>query len=302
MKRSLETPTIKDLRGSIVAIVTPMKPDNSLDIEAYKSLLAWHAAEKTQGIVVMGTTGESVTMASEEWELMVKTTVENKAGMKVIAGTGTNCTWASVEKTKRAKDLGADAALLVCPYYNKPTQEGLYQHFKTIAESCDGFECLLYNVPGRTVSDLKSDTAGRLSKIPNIVGIKDATGDISRVAELKSKCREGFLIYSGEDAKARELILAGGHGVITVTGNVAPGVEQKMCELALKGDAEAAEALDNTKLMKLHVALFKEPNPTPAKWALYHMGKIPLGIRLPLLPLSEELHDSVKEAIAASTP
>merc|ERR1712007_59439 len=249
-----------------------------------------------------GTTGESVTMASEEWELMVKTTVENKAGMKVIAGTGTNCTWASVEKTKKAKELGADAALLVCPYYNKPTQEGLYQHFKTIAESCDGFECLLYNVPGRTVSDLKSDTAGRLSKIPNIVGIKDATGDISRVAELKSKCREGFLIYSGEDAKARELILAGGHGVITVTGNVAPGVEQKMCELALKGDAEAAEALDNTKLMKLHVALFKEPNPTPAKWGLYHMGKIPLGIRLPLLPLSEELHDSVKEAIAASTP
>jgi len=289
-------PTIKDLRGSIVAIITPMKENGELDLEAYKQLLAWHAAEGTQGIVVMGTTGESVTMRDSEWEDMVKTTVANKAGMKVIAGTGTNCTWASIEKTQRAKELGADCALVVCPYYNKPTQEGMYQHFKAIADGCDGFECLLYNVPGRTVSDLQPETVARLSKIPNIVGIKEATGQLDRVPKIKELCGPDFLIYSGEDAAARELMLAGGHGVITVTGNVAPGQEQKMCELALAGKKEEAENYDNAKLMGLHKSLFLEPNPTPTKWALNDAGKIPPGIRLPLLPLSEKHHDAVRAA------
>lgn len=284
-----------------MAIITPMKENGDLDLEAYKRLLAWHAAEGTKGIVVMGTTGESVTMRDSEWESMVKTTVENKAGMKVIAGTGTNCTWASVEKTKKAKALGADCALVVCPYYNKPTQEGMYQHFKTIAESCDGFECLLYNVPGRTVSDLQPETVGRLSKIPNIVGIKEATGDISRVGKIKDLSGPDFLIYSGEDAAARELMLAGGHGVITVTGNVAPAAEQKMCELALAGKKAEADKYDNDALMGLHKSLFSEPNPTPTKWALNSMGKIPPGIRLPLLPLTEKHHDAVRAAIKASS-
>lgn len=284
------------LTGSLVAIVTPMQADGSLDLPRFKSLLDWHVAEGTDGIVVVGTTGESPTVDVDEHCLLIRTAVEHcKGRIPVIAGTGGNSTREAIELTKFAKGVGADYALSVVPYYNKPTQEGLYRHFKAIAEAVD-LPMILYNVPGRTVADMATDTTLRLAQVPGIVGIKDATGNLDRGADLLRRKPEGFLVFSGDDATALPYILLGAHGDISVTANVAPRAMHEMCAAALAGDAKQAIAL-NARLMGLHQKLFVEANPIPVKWALARMGRIGEGIRLPLTPLAPAFHEAVTAAL-----
>lgn len=284
------------LSGSLVAIVTPMLEDGSLDIARFKSLIDWHIAEGTQGIVVVGTTGESPTVNFDEHKELIRIAVEHAAGrVPVIAGTGANSTAEAIELSESAKHSGAQLSLSVVPYYNKPTQEGMYRHFRAIAEAVD-LPLILYNVPGRTVADLQNDTVLRLAQIPNIVGIKDATASLERGSDLLRRAPAGFAIYSGEDATGLPLMLMGGHGVVSVTANVAPRLMQEMCAAALSGDLVRARAANN-RLLGLHSKLFVEGNPIPVKWALVQMGLIAPGIRLPLVPLSANFHETVREAM-----
>lgn len=284
------------LTGSLVAIVTPMLPDGGLDLPRLRALVDWHVAEGTDGIVIVGTTGESPTVSLEEHCLLIHTAVEQAAGrVPVIAGTGANSTAEAVELTRCAKEAGAAAGLSVAPYYNKPTQEGLYQHFKVIAEAVD-LPVILYNVPGRTVSDISNDTALRLAQVPGVIGIKDATGNIERGTDLIKRAPADFAIYSGDDASGLALMLLGGHGVISVTANVAPRLMHEMCEAAFVADLARARSI-NMSLLSLHQKLFVEANPIPVKWALAEMGRIADGIRLPLTLLSSHHHETVRIAL-----
>lgn len=286
-------------KGSLVAIVTPMHEDGGLDLERFRSLLDFHIAEGTDGVVVVGTTGESPTVDFDEHHLLMRTAVDHVAGrIPVIAGTGANSTREAIDLSIFAKNSGVDACLSVAPYYNKPTQEGLYQHFKAIAEAVD-IPHILYNVPGRTVSDIHNDTALRLAEIPNIVGIKDATGDIGRGSDLLLRAPVGFLVYSGDDISALALLLLGGHGVISVTANVAPKMMRDLCIAAKAEDLKTARALNN-RLLRLHNDLFIEANPIPVKWAVAQMGLIGPGIRLPLTPLSDQYHSLILEAMQSA--
>jgi 4-hydroxy-tetrahydrodipicolinate synthase len=284
------------LQGSLVAIVTPMQDGGELDLDAFRKLIDWHISEGTDGIVVVGTTGESPTVDFEEHRLLIKTAVSHAAGrVPVIAGTGANSTREAIELAAYAKQAGADMSLTVVPYYNKPTQEGLYRHFRAIAEAVD-LPHILYNVPGRTVADLGNDTTLRLAEIPNIVGIKDATGNLERGADLMRRKPKDFLVFSGDDATALALMLLGSDGVISVTANAAPRLMHEMCAAALKGDLRAARDANN-RLLGLHRHLFCEANPIPVKWAVQQMGLIKGGIRLPLTPLSPACHDQVRDAM-----
>jgi 4-hydroxy-tetrahydrodipicolinate synthase len=284
------------LTGSLVAIVTPMLEDGSLDLARFKSLIDWHIAEGTQGIVVVGTTGESPTVDFDEHKELIRIAVEHAAGrVPVIAGTGANSTAEAIELSESAKQSGAQYSLSVVPYYNKPTQEGMYRHFRAIAEAVD-LPLILYNVPGRTVADLQNDTVLRLAQVPNIVGIKDATGSMERCSDLLRRAPKDFAIYSGEDVAGLPLMLMGGQGVISVTANVAPRLMQEMCAAALSGDIGRAREANN-RLLGLHTKLFVEGNPIPVKWALAQMGLIEPGIRLPLVPLSANFHEVVREAM-----
>lgn len=282
--------------GSLVAIVTPMFEDGRLDLDALKKLIDFHIDAGTDGIVIVGTTGESPTVNVDEHCLLIKTTVEYVSKrVPVIAGTGANSTAEAIELTAKAKSLGADACLLVAPYYNKPSQEGLYQHFKAVAEAV-AIPQILYNVPGRTGCDLSNDTVLRLAQVPNIVGIKDATGGIERGTDLLLRVPADFAVYSGDDATSLALMLLGGKGVISVTANVAPQLMHDMCVHALNGDIAAAKAA-NAKLFALHQKLFVEANPIPVKWVLQQMGLIATGIRLPLVNLSSQYHEVLRSAM-----
>lgn len=284
------------IQGSIVALVTPMEADGSLDIESLRKLVEFHIEQGTDGIVAVGTTGESATLTPEEHCAVVKLVVEQVKGrVPVIAGTGSNSTQEAIELTKEAKHLGADACLLVTPYYNKPTQEGLYLHHKAIAEAVE-IPQILYNVPGRTGCDLLPETAARISHIPNVIGIKEATGKLDRLAAILASAKPGFLLYSGDDATGTEFCLSGGHGVISVTANVAPRLMHTMIAAALAGDRLQAEAID-AKLAGLHKDLFIESNPIPVKWAVHAMGLSKQGIRLPLTWLSDSCHAAVRAAM-----
>lgn len=287
------------ITGSIVALVTPMHADGSVAWESLENLIEFHVENGTAGIVVVGTTGESATLSMKEHEDVIRFSVDKaQKRIPIIAGTGGNSTSEAVHLTQAAKDAGADAALIVTPYYNKPSQEGLYQHYKYIAEHVD-IPQLMYNVPGRTACDLLPETALKLSQLPNIIGIKEATGDIERAKFYIANAPKGFAIYSGDDATAMELILAGGHGDISVTANVSPKAMSSMCNAALAGDRALAERL-NASLMPLHQKLFVEANPVPVKWALQVMELIPGGLRLPLVTLNEQYHDTVVQALTES--
>jgi 4-hydroxy-tetrahydrodipicolinate synthase len=282
--------------GSIVAIVTPMHDDGRLDFARFRTLIDYHVEQGTDGIVVVGTTGESPTVDFDEHKELIRVAVEHAAGrVPVIAGTGGNSTSEAMELTESAKKAGVDACLSVVPYYNKPTQEGLYRHFRTVAERVD-IPQILYNVPGRTVADLANDTTLRLAQIPNIIGIKDATANIERGSDLLRRAPKDFAIYSGEDATGLALILLGGKGIISVTANVAPRLMHEMCAAGLAEDVKRAREL-NFKLLGLHTKLFVEANPIPVKWAAAQMGLIGMGIRLPLTPLSPQFHDVVRDAM-----
>jgi 4-hydroxy-tetrahydrodipicolinate synthase len=273
------------IKGSIVAIVSPMHEDGTLDLEAYRRLIEWHIAEGTNGIVAVGTTGESPTVDPEEHGELIRVAVDAARGrVPVIAGTGGNSTAEAIELTEHARKVGASATLQVVPYYNKPTQEGLYRHFRTIAERVD-LPMILYNVPGRTVADLGTDTTLRLAQLPGIVGLKDATSDMARAADVLKHAPSTFALYSGNDDTALALVMLGGHGVISVTANIAPRLMSEMCRAALAGEYAKARAINN-QLLPVHFKLFVEANPIPVKWALAKMGRIPGGIRLPLVPLS----------------
>jgi 4-hydroxy-tetrahydrodipicolinate synthase len=283
-------------RGSLVALVTPMQDDGSVDEASLRALVEWHIEQGTDGIVAVGTTGESATLDEEEHCKVIRQVVEYAAGrIPVIAGTGANSTAEAIRLTRCAKSAGADACLLVTPYYNKPTQEGLYQHHKAIAEAVD-IPQILYNVPGRTACDMLPETVGRLSKVPNIIGIKEATGELDRVPEIRDLCGEDFDIFSGDDPTSRELVLLGGKGSISVTANVAPAKVHEMMMAALEGDAELAARIDEG-LVPLHRDLFLEANPIPVKWALAEMGRIPTGIRLPLTWLAEEAQETLRQTL-----
>ncbi|WP_454720743.1 MULTISPECIES: 4-hydroxy-tetrahydrodipicolinate synthase [Cupriavidus] len=285
------------INGSIVAIVTPMQEDGSLDFPALRALIDWHVAEGTDGIVIVGTTGESPTVTVDEHCELIRVAVEQAdKRIPIIAGTGGNSTREAIELTAFAKRVGADASLQVVPYYNKPTQEGMYRHFRTIAESVE-LPVLLYNVPGRTVADMQPETILRLAQVPGIVGVKEATGNIDRAAQLIKDAPAGFAIYSGDDPTAIALMLLGGHGNISVTANVAPRKMHELCVAALKGDAITARRI-HMELVALNKAMFVEANPIPVKWALQQMGKMQGGIRLPLTPLSPEYHDVVRKALS----
>lgn len=284
------------IRGSIVALITPMHPDGGVDWETLDALVDWHIENGTQGIVPVGTTGESATLNPEEHCDVIKRVVGRVAGrVPVIAGTGANATAEAVHLTSEAKKAGADACLLVTPYYNKPTQEGLYQHYKLIAETVD-IPQVLYNVPGRTACDMLADTVARLCKLPNIIGIKEATGSLERSKEILEKCDGEVIVLSGDDATAVDLILNGAHGTISVTANVVPRQMSEVVEAAVAGDSETANRL-NAPLLALHERLFLEANPIPVKWAMMEMGKIPPGIRLPLTELSAEYQEPVRDAL-----
>jgi len=284
------------LRGSMPAIVTPMHEDGSLDLPAFRKLVDWHVAEGTNALFVVGTSGESATLDVDEHELVIKTAVEQAAGrMPIVAGAGANSTAEAIELTRRAKAVGADATLQVVPYYNKPTQEGMYRHFTKIAEAVD-LPVVLYNVPGRTVADMLPDTVLRLAQVPGIIGVKEATGNIERAAYLIKHAPAGFSVYSGDDATAIALMLLGGQGNISVTANVAPRAMSELCRAALAGDVKTARAI-HLKLLALHKNLFVEANPIPVKWALQQMGRIEGGIRLPLTPLDARYHDVLREAL-----
>lgn len=280
----------------MVALVTPMHPDGSIDDAALAQLIEFHVKNGTDAIIAVGTTGESATLDEHEHCALVKRIVELAAGrVPIIAGTGANSTREAITLTQCAKNAGADACLLVTPYYNKPPQEGLYLHHKAIAEAVD-IPQILYNVPGRTAVDMLPETVERLSQIPNIIGIKEATGNIERIKDIISRCGKDFEVYSGDDATAMEAILAGARGDISVTANLAPAEMHEMCTAALNGEREKAEQINN-KLMGLHENLFLEANPIPVKWALFEMGLIPDGIRLPLTVFSKEYHDTLRQAM-----
>ena len=284
----------KPIKGSMVAIVTPMLADGALDFPALRNLLDWHVAEGTSAIVIVGTSGESPTVSVEEHCELIRVAVEQIAGrIPVIAGTGGNSTLEAIELTEFAKKVGADASLQVVPYYNKPTQEGMFAHFKTIAERVD-LPMILYNVPGRTVADLANDTILRLASVPGITGIKDATGNLERgcllLADLKQAGLGNFAVYSGDDLTAFMLMLMGGQGNISVTANVAPRLMHELCLAAMNGELARTRDLQ-FRLFALHKAMFIEANPIPVKWALHAMGKITPGIRLPLTPLSLALRE-----------
>ncbi len=284
------------IQGSIVALVTPMNEDESLDFAALRSLVDWHVAEGTDAIVVVGTTGESPTVNVEEHCALIEAVVKQAAGrIPVIAGTGANSTREAIELTEFAKKAGADAHLSVVPYYNKPTQEGQYRHFKAIAEAVE-LPMILYNVPGRTVADMSNDTAIRLAAVPNVIGIKDATGDINRGSDLLLRAPKNFAVYSGDDPTAAALMLFGGKGCISITANLAPKLMHEMCAAAIAQNVKQAAEL-NFKLLPLHRAVLAEPNPIPAKWALQKMGKIPGGIRLPLVPMTDAAVGTVTAAL-----
>jgi 4-hydroxy-tetrahydrodipicolinate synthase len=287
------------LTGSLVAIVTPMSKGGTLDLPALSRLIDFHVANGTAGIVIVGTTGESPTVDVEEHCRLIKTAVvEARGRIPVVAGTGANSTAEAIALTEFAKEAGAHSALSVVPYYNKPTQEGLYRHFRTIAEKVD-LPVLLYNVPGRTVADLSNDTILRLAEVPGIVGIKDATADLGRGSELLKRLaatRPDFAVYSGDDITGLPLMLMGGHGVISVTANVAPKLMAELCRAALSGDVATARAR-NDRLLGLHRALFVEANPIPVKWALSQMGLIENELRLPMVPLSSRYYEAVRNAL-----
>jgi 4-hydroxy-tetrahydrodipicolinate synthase len=284
------------IKGSLVAIVTPMKEDGSLDMAAFRALIDFHIAEGTDGIVVVGTTGESPTVDVEEHELLIAEAVKHAAKrIPIIAGTGANSTKEAIELATFSQKAGANASLTVVPYYNKPTQEGLYQHFKAIAEAVD-MPHILYNVPGRTGADMSNDTVLRLAQIRNIVGIKDATGNIERGSDLLQRAPKDFAIYSGDDASTLALMLLGGHGTISVTANVAPKLMHEMCAAALNGELAKAREI-NFRLLGLHRNLFVEANPIPVKWAVARMGKMKNNLRLPLTPLSAGFHPVVEAAM-----
>lgn len=287
------------IKGSMVAIVTPMNDDGSLDLPAYRSLIDWHIASGTAAIVAVGTTGESPTVDVDEHLKLVRVAVEQAAGrVPVVAGTGANATREAIELTKAAREAGAAATLQVAPYYNRPTQEGLYRHFRAVAEE-GGLPVIVYNVPGRTAVDVSNDTMLRLAAVPGIVGLKDATGDIARGSDLLAKLPPEFGVYSGNDDSALALMAMGSHGVISVTANVAPAEMARMCAAALAGDHAKALAL-HRQLLPLHFKLFVEVNPIPVKWALARMGRIKGGIRLPLTPLSAANQETVLAALKAA--
>ena len=287
------------ISGSMVALVTPMDSQGGLDWDALHKLVDFHLQEGTNAIVAVGTTGESATLDVHEHVEVIRRVVDQVAGrIPVIAGTGANSTREAVELTQNAKSVGADACLLVTPYYNKPTQEGLYQHFRHIAEAV-AIPQILYNVPGRTVCDMLPETVERLSKIANITGIKEATGDLQRGQEILDRVSADFLVYSGDDATAVELMLMGGKGNISVTANVAPRAMAELCAAAIAGDAATARAI-NERLMPLHKNLFIESNPIPVKWALNEMGLMGDGIRLPLTWLSPRCHEPLRQAMRQS--
>lgn len=284
------------IQGSLVALVTPMQPNDEVDYASLRALVDWHLQEGTQGIVAVGTTGESATLDEVEHIRVIEEVVSQVAGrVPVVAGTGANATAEAISLTRAAKAVGADACLLVTPYYNKPTQEGLYRHYCKIAESVD-IPQILYNVPGRTACDMKPETVGRLASVANITGIKEATGDLQRVGQLRALCGPDFALYSGDDASSREFLALGGNGIISVTANVAPRAMAAMVRAAMNGDGAQAAQLD-AGMALLHQRLFVEANPIPVKWALFEMGLIPEGIRLPLTPLSVEARPLVREAL-----
>jgi len=284
------------IRGSIVALVTPMEEDGALDVLSLQRLVEFHIEQRSDAIVAVGTTGESATLDEEEHVEVIRLTVQQAAGrLPVIAGTGSNSTREAIELTRRAKAVGADACLLVTPYYNKPTQEGLYRHHRAVAEAVD-IPQILYNVPGRTGCDLLPETAARLSRVPNIVGIKEATGQLERLEQIRAQAEPGFLLYSGDDASGCEFCLRGGQGVISVTANVAPRLMHEMCAAAIGGRRAEAEEID-AKLAGLHRDLFIEANPIPVKWAVAAMGLAKSGIRLPLTWLSPSCEPALREAM-----
>ena len=297
------TKLAKNISGSLVAIVTPMHADGSLDLPALRQLIDWHIDQGTDGIVIVGTTGESPTVSVEEHCELIKVTVEHTAKrIPIIAGTGGNSTSEAIELTEYAKKVGADASLQVVPYYNKPTQEGMYQHFKTIAEKVD-LPVILYNVPGRTVADMANETVIRLAKVPGITGIKDATGNLERgtqlIAGLKAAGANNFAVYSGDDLTALFLMLMGGQGNISVTANVAPKLMHELCVAAMAGDMAKTREIQY-KLLAVHKSMFIEANPIPVKWALHAMGKMESGIRLPLTMLTDASQLQVREALMAA--
>ncbi len=284
------------IEGSIVALVTPMNEDGDVDLDSARRLMDWQIAEGTDALSVVGTTGESPTVNVDEHAEMIRVAVEHSGKrIPVIAGAGGNSTAEAIALTRYAQMAGADASLQVVPYYNKPTQEGMYQHFKSVAEAVD-LPMILYNVPGRTVADLSNETILRLSEIPNIIGVKDATGNIARGIDLLRRVPEDFAVYSGDDSTAMALMLCGAKGNISVVANVAPKNMHLMCTAAIKGDVETARKLNNL-MLPLSQQLFVESNPIPVKWALAEMGMIPPGIRLPLVPLAEGYHDVVRKAL-----
>jgi len=297
------TKLAKNISGSLVAIVTPMHADGSLDLPGLRQLIDWHIEEGTDGIVIVGTTGESPTVSVEEHCELIKVAVEHTAKrIPIIAGTGGNSTSEAIELTEYAKKVGADASLQVVPYYNKPTQEGMYQHFKTIAEKVD-LPVILYNVPGRTVADMATETTIRLAKVPGIMGIKDATGNLDRgiqlIAGLEEAGCKDFAVYSGDDPTALLLMMMGGCGNISVTANVAPKLMHELCVAAMAGDVARAKEIQ-FKLLPVHKAMFVEANPIPVKWALTAMGKMKPGIRLPLTTLVAGAQEQVKQALISA--
>lgn len=285
-----------NIEGSIVALVTPMHVDGGVDFSSLRRLVDWHIEQGTHAIVSVGTTGESPTLNVDEHMEVVKVTIEQVAGrIPVIAGTGANSTAEAIEMTQRAEELGADASLQVVPYYNKPSQEGMYQHFSAIAKAVN-IPIILYNVPSRTVVDMDNQTALRLSEIENIIGIKDATGDLVRGKELIEITPDSFSVYSGDDETALELIKAGARGDISVTANVAPALMSEICRFALSGDFESAAVIDQ-KLRAMHTGLFVEPSPCATKWALEQLGLIEGGVRLPIVPLSESSRPAIRQLL-----
>ena len=284
------------IQGSIVALVTPMEENGAVDKESLRKLVEFHIEQGTDALVAVGTTGESATLDENEHCDVIKAVVDYAAGkIPVIAGTGANSTTEAINLTRRAQAAGAAACLIVTPYYNKPTQQGLFLHHKAINDAV-AIPQILYNVPGRTACDMLPETVGRLSQLEHIVGIKEATGDLTRVAQIRALKRPEFAIYTGDDASSREFCLLGGNGSITVTGNVAPRLLHDMISAAMAGDSETALALDQ-KLMALHKALFIQSNPIPVKWAVAQMGLMGRGIRLPLTWLTEDCFDTVRDAM-----
>jgi len=282
--------------GSIVALITPMHPDGSVDYDALRRLIDWHIAEGTDCIGVVGTTGESPTVSVKEHCEIIRVAVEHAAGrVPIMAGAGGNATAEAIELTRYAKDVGADCSLQVVPYYNKPSQEGLYRHFRAIAEAVD-LPVVLYNVPGRTVADLQHDTVLRLAQVPGIVGIKEATGDIARAAWLVKQLPAGFSLYSGDDATAVALMLLGGKGNVSVTANIAPKLMHELCIAAIEGNAKRAAAI-HLHLLPLHRQLFCEPSPAPTKWAMARLGLCTDSLRMPILPLTPAGQSAVEQAL-----